>query len=84
MIPGLHNRTLDQTISEFKVRELDQCRHDFLFTSQIIYVVPYESKHPDRERELEVGVRDCTSLVEYSFYRFLRPRAILTQFQSVS
>lgn len=35
------------------------------------------SKHPDRERELEVRVRDRTRLVEHTLNRLLRPRAVL-------
>ena len=35
------------------------------------------AKHPDRERELEVRVRDCARLVEHALDRLLRPRAVL-------
>jgi hypothetical protein len=34
------------------------------------------AKHPDRERELEVRIRDRDVLVEHTFDRLLRPRAV--------
>lgn len=35
------------------------------------------AKHPDRERELEVGVGNGTILVKHPFDRLLRPRSVL-------
>lgn len=34
-------------------------------------------EHPDRERELEVGIRDRAALVEHAFDGFLSPRTVL-------
>ena len=40
---------------------------------QIVQILVGFSKHPDRERKLEVRVRNSASLVEYTFNRFLWP-----------
>ena len=42
------------------------------------------AKHPDRERELEVWIRNSAILVEHTLDRLLRPRTILLQSQQIS
>ena len=48
-----------------------------IFYFQILQILVGFSKHPDRERVLEVWVCNSASLVEYTFNRFLWPWTIL-------
>jgi hypothetical protein len=44
---------------------------------QVPQVLVRFPKHPDGEREFEIGVSNGDVLVEYALYSFLGPRAIL-------
>jgi hypothetical protein len=46
---------------------------------QLLKVFIHLAEHPDRERELEVRVRDRAAFVEHTLDGFLRPRAVLNK-----
>ena len=56
---------------------LSRRRGTFIFLLQRLQIMMRFAQHPDRERELEIGIGDRTCLVEYTLNSFLRPGAIL-------
>jgi len=49
----------------------------FILLLQRLQIMMSLAQHPDRERELEIGIGNRARLVEYTLNSFLRPGAIL-------
>ena len=49
---------------------------------QLLQITIRLAQHPNRERELEVRVRDSDCPIEHPLYRFLRPRTVLQREQN--
>jgi len=50
-----------------------------LLSLQLLQVAIGLAQHPDRERELEVWIRDRYCPIEHPLYRFLCPRTVLQE-----